>query len=134
MKERADLVRGWLRKAASDIVSMEATLKAGSLDGACFHAQQAAEKYLKAFLTYYDKPFPHTHNLAEVAELCGSVDASFHSLTATVAGLTPYAVRLRYDDSFWPSREVAEEARSSALAVQQFVLSHLPKQISEAPD
>jgi HEPN domain-containing protein len=44
MKEKADLVRGWLRKAASDVVSMEATLGAGSLDGACFHAQQAAEK------------------------------------------------------------------------------------------
>ena len=46
MKEKADVVRGWLRKAASDIVTVEAALGAGSLDGACFHAQQAAEKYL----------------------------------------------------------------------------------------
>jgi len=53
MKDKADLVRGWLRKAASDVVSMEATLKAGSLDGACFHAQQAAEKYLKGAI--YEK-------------------------------------------------------------------------------
>lgn len=53
MKEKADLVRGWLRKAASDVVSMEATLGTTALDGACFHAQQAAEKYLKGFLAYH---------------------------------------------------------------------------------
>jgi len=44
MKEKADLTAGWLRKAASDIVSMEASRAAGALDAACFHAQQAAPK------------------------------------------------------------------------------------------
>ncbi|MFZ0963000.1 MAG: HEPN domain-containing protein [Terriglobia bacterium] len=61
MKEKADAVRGWLRKAASDFVSIDATIAAGSLDAACFHAQQAAEKYLKGFLAFHDKPFPYTH-------------------------------------------------------------------------
>ena len=55
MKERADLVRGWLRKAASDAVAMDASLNAGALDAACFHAQQTAEKYLKAFLIHAGK-------------------------------------------------------------------------------
>ena len=52
MKARNDLVRGWLRKAFSDVVAMDASLNAGALDAACFHAQQAAEKCLKAFLLY----------------------------------------------------------------------------------
>jgi HEPN domain-containing protein len=45
MKTKADVVCGWLRKAASDVVTLEAALGAGALDGAYFHAQQAAEKY-----------------------------------------------------------------------------------------
>jgi len=70
MKGKGDVVRGWLRKAASDLVSLEATLGAGSLDGAWLHAQQAAEKYLKSFLSFHDRPFPYTHNLADLTELC----------------------------------------------------------------
>jgi HEPN domain-containing protein len=131
MKEKADVVRGWLRKAASDVVTLEAALGAGSLDGACFHAQQAAEKYLKGFLAFHDRPFPYTHNLADLTELCADIDILFRSLTPLAAELTPYAVRLRYDDSFWPTLETAKQARVSALTVRDFVLGHLPKEIAD---
>jgi HEPN domain-containing protein len=134
MKEKADLVRGWLKKAASDVVSMEATLAAGSLDGACFHAQQAAEKYLKAFLTYHDKPFPHTHNLTDLTELCAVIDAGFRALAPLAAELTPYAVRLRYDDEFWPELETAKQARASAVKIRDFVLCHLPKEMAQSEE
>jgi len=127
MNGKDDLVRGWLRKARSDSLAADATLRAGIPDAACFHAQQAAEKYLKSFLTYHDVLFPYTHNLAKLLELCTQVEVSFHSLLPQVEPLTPYAVRLRYDDWFWPSLEVAEEARSAADAVCQFVLARLPK-------
>ena len=102
MKEKADVVRGWLRKAASDLVSIDATIAVGSLDAACFHAQQAAEKYLKGFLAFHDRPFPYTHNLGDLTELCAGVDGSFHSLTPMASELTPYAVRLRYDNPSGP--------------------------------
>jgi HEPN domain-containing protein len=62
MKEKAGVVRGWLRKAASNVVTLGAALAAGAFDGAFFHAQQAAEKYLKGFLTFHDRPFPYTNN------------------------------------------------------------------------
>jgi HEPN domain-containing protein len=134
MKEMADVVRGWLRKAASDVVSLEATLGAGAFDGSCFHAQQAAEKYLKGFLAFHGRPFPYTHNLADLTELCADVDPSFHALAPLAAELTPYAVRLRYDDSFWPTRETAQQARASALTIRNCVLSRLPKEILEAAE
>jgi len=130
MKDKDDVVQGWLRKASSDVVAMNATLRAAAYDGACFHAQQAAEKYLKAYLTQREIAFPYTHNLAHLTELCASVDPVFQSLTALVAGLTPYAVRSRYDDSFWPSRQVAEEAISAALKVRDFILGRLPSETS----
>lgn len=130
MKEKADSVRGWLRKARSDSVAMEASLNAGALDAACFHAQQTVEKYLKAFLIYADVKFPFTHNLTKLVELCAGTDPLFRSLISQVAPLTPYAVELRYDEEFWPSVEVAQTARSSALSVREFVLSKLPPEIA----
>jgi HEPN domain-containing protein len=133
MKEKSDVVHGWLRKAASDIVALEAALGAGSLDAACFHAQQAAEKYLKGFLTFHDRLFPYTHNLADLTELCADIDVSFHSLTPMASELTPYAVRARYDDSFWPTLETAKQACASAFTVRDFVISRLPKETADAP-
>ena len=109
---------------------MDASLNAGALDAACFHAQQAVEKCLKAFLVYHQRDFPYTHNLSKLVEICAGVDESFRSLIPLVAPLTPYAVELRYDDQFWPIREVAQEARSAALAVREFVLSRLPDDLS----
>jgi HEPN domain-containing protein len=129
MKGAAELCRGLLRKAKSDRIAMEASLAAQALDAACFHAQQVAEKCLKAFLAHRGAAFPYTHNLTKLVEIGAGLDGTFRSLLPTVLPLTPYAVELRYDDSFWPSQQVAEEARASALAVLRFVLDRLPADI-----
>ena len=134
MKEKAELVLGWLRKAQSDEVAVDVTLRAHALDVACFHAQQAAEKYLKAFLTHHEAPFPYTHNLSKLVELCAQVDPDFRSLLPQVEPLTPYAVRPRYDASFWPSQEVAEEAGTVAHDVSKFVRHRLPDDIWKAAE
>lgn len=132
MKDRDDLVRGWLRKAESDLVALDATLEAGALDSACFHAQQAAEKLLKAYLDHNGIEFPFTHNLAKLVELCEEVDPAFSGLLSTVEPLTPFAVESRYDSDFWPEKEVAEEARFLARSVRSFVVARLPAWFSES--
>ncbi len=131
MKEQADVVRGWLRKARSDEVAFHASLNAGAFDAACFHAQQAVEKYLKAFLFHHRKDFPFTHNLAKLVEICVAAEPSFRSLTNVVAPLTPYAVELRYDADFWPTHEVAKEAGLAVSKVRDFVVSLLPEELTE---
>jgi HEPN domain-containing protein len=134
MKDTAELCRRLLRKARSDRIAMEASLGAQAFDAACFHAQQAIEKCLKAFLAYRQVAFPYTHNLTKLIEIGAGIDAAFLSLLPTVAPLTPYAVELRYDDSFWPTLQVAEEARASALAVCQFVLDRLPPEVRNSAE
>jgi HEPN domain-containing protein len=123
-----------LRKANSDRIAMEASLAAQALDAACLHAQQMAEKCLKGFLAYRSVAFPYAHNLTKLIEIGAGIDATFRSLLPTVAPLTPYAVELRYDDSFWPNEQVAEEARSSALAVLRFILDRLPTEIRQSAE
>jgi len=95
MKDRADLVHGWVRKAESDIVAMDASFEAGAYDAACFHAQQAVEKLLKAYVIHSGLPLVHTHNLEKLLETCASVDPAFRGLSETIAPLTPYAVDVR---------------------------------------
>ncbi len=125
MKDRADLVAGLIRKAESDLVAMNASLNAGALDAACFHAQQAAEKYLKSFLASKEIAFPHSHNLSKLLDACAAIDPSLRELSETAATLTPYAVELRYDFEFWPTKEAAQEARTAAMAVRNLVAARL---------
>jgi len=66
MKDVGELCRGLLRKARSDRIAMKTSLAARVLDAACFHAQQIAEKCLKAFLAHSGVSFPYTHNLVKL--------------------------------------------------------------------
>ncbi len=49
--------RSWPRKARNDLLNIENNLQAENVpwDTICFHAQQAAEKLLKAFLVYHER-------------------------------------------------------------------------------
>lgn len=126
MKTKADLVKGWLLKAKSDIANAEMCLAANqALDTACFHAQQAAERSLKAYLIANDIDFPFIHNLEKLLELCAQSDKSFLTLKLLCQELTPYAVGLRYDNEFWPSAETAQEALNAALTIERFVEERL---------
>jgi HEPN domain-containing protein len=130
MKTKADLVRGWILKAESDLTNAKVCLAAGqSLDTACFHAQQAAEKYVKAYLTAYGIDFPFIHNLEKLIGLCAQRDPSFLNIKTLGQELTPYAVQLRYDDEFWPSAETAGQALDSASVIKNFVMDRLPTEM-----
>lgn len=60
-------IENWLKKAENDlkIVKHELELSEEEMvkDGACFHCQQAVEKYLKAYLIFHKIDFPRTHNI-----------------------------------------------------------------------
>jgi HEPN domain-containing protein len=55
----------WITKAEGDFATAQRELKAidhPNYDAVCFHAQQCAEKYLKAFLQEANIAFPKTHD------------------------------------------------------------------------
>ena len=89
---RRELVSQWLRKADQDIAAAEALLREDPciLYPSCFHSQQAAEKYLKAFLTSHQVEFPKTHSIRELLNLTKKVDAGLASSLARAAVLSPF--------------------------------------------
>ena len=77
--ELKEYIRKWLVKAEHDIMNAETVIRHNPmiLDSACFHCQQAVEKYLKAFLIYKGVAIDKTHNLFFLFELCGQHDTDF---------------------------------------------------------
>ena len=67
-----------------------------------FSCQQAAEKYLKAFLIACGQAPPQTHDIDALVELCAAVDPAFDQLQSQVEGLTEFAVIFRYPDAWRP--------------------------------
>lgn len=63
-----------------------------------FHAQQAAEKLLKALLSEYEVNFPRTHNLRLLMDLLADDGHSLPSSLADLDLLTPYGTLFRYED------------------------------------
>ena len=62
----------WVERAEEDYAVAQSSLrrKRPFTYSACFHAQQCAEKYLKAMLVAGEHGFPKTHDLLLLNELC----------------------------------------------------------------
>ncbi len=65
------LTAEWVEKADGDFRTAEREARAvpHNYDAAVFHAQQCAEKYLKARLIEAGKPFPKTYDLTSLLKL-----------------------------------------------------------------
>jgi HEPN domain-containing protein len=81
-----------------------------------FHAQQCAEKYLKAFLVFQGVDFPYTHSLRRLLDLCTATTPWAEQLR-DAEELSPYAVTARYPGE---DLEVSEtEARRAVQIAEQ---------------
>ncbi len=122
--------RAWLSKAELDLkaAAHEISSPAEALWGdVMFHAQQAAEKALKAFLAWQDVPFRKTHNLEELGRQCATLDPTLKAIADEAGPLTEYAWRFRYPgDATEPERAEAEDALKAAQRAYNAVLDRLP--------
>jgi HEPN domain-containing protein len=88
------------RLARQDVVAFT-TLIANSdveLRIACFHGQQAVEKFIKAVLVKRGSTFIPTHDLIKLADLLRSANIPLPIGLDELKRLNPYAVIFRYDD------------------------------------
>mgnify|MGYP000146199212 CR=1 FL=1 len=117
-------VRDWAARADDDLRVARHTLTLADHcphDLVAYHAQQCAEKYLKAFLVLHSVDFPFTHNIAHLLELCAE-RADWTDDLKDAEELTPFAVSARYpgDDEPVSERE-ARAAIASATHVRDQV-------------
>lgn len=89
----------WISKAEGDFTTAGRELrarKAPNFDAACFHAQQCAEKYLKALLQEKNIPFGKTHNLIALLEQLLAVASTWEEARPHLEYLTAFSVLFRY--------------------------------------
>ena len=110
----------WLRRAKSDLALARIPLPEGGFyEDLCFHAQQAAEKALKAVYLYHGWTFRYVHDLEELI-----TGLKRHGLTVPEAveqcvALTPYASETHYPGL---SEPVTPEEYAEAVALAERVV------------
>ncbi len=82
-----------------------------------FHAQQSAEKLMKALLMAKNIPYRRTHDLRELIDLIKDNGIEFPESLMEIRTLSPFAVEFRYD--YIPFEEEEPFDRLKALRLIQ---------------
>jgi HEPN domain-containing protein len=123
------VVSDWLNKAEEDFLYALASLEDELPFYAqiSFHFQQAAEKYLKAYIVAKELEFRKIHNLLILLKTCVEYDHSFDQLHEDCEILNRYYVDTRYP-VHWPTHHTedsATKAKDAADRIRNFVKEKL---------
>jgi len=113
-------VMQWLSLADEDLNLASHALGLGAKSPyrlIAYHAQQCAEKYLKAFLVYHNVDFPYTHSIRVLLKLCSSL-ATWTQTLKDAEELSPYAITARYPGE---EQEVTEAEAKRAIELARKV-------------
>lgn len=112
----------WLAHAESDLnlARIAQAQKDVLPEQACFHAQQTAEKALKAVLLFKKIEFPLVHDIEELLELAKQNGLVFPREVSDAGALTPYAVEARYPGHL---EEVAPSDVDEAIRLAESVFT-----------
>jgi HEPN domain-containing protein len=121
------LTREWIEKAEADFATAyreSRVRRSPNYDAVCFHAQQCAEKYLKAHLQEASLQFPKTHDLPSLLELLLPTDPLLETLRPALNALSTFAVEVRYPGES-ATRKQALEALSHCRHVRAILRERL---------
>ena len=119
-----DYVEKWQFRANEDIRVVDELFQTDPQAYAstiCFHAQQAVEKLLKAFLAFQGIDFPKTHDLDYLLDECQKIAREpFEQID--LKSLADFGVSVRYPDDFYvPSPSEVTYYRNLAKQVEHVV-------------
>jgi HEPN domain-containing protein len=120
----APLIPEWIAKAEQDwqaALQLLANRPEVVPDVIAFHAQQSAEKYLKALLLQAGEDPPPIHSLGAVLDLVILHHPEGEALREDAESLSPFAVRFRYPGyslTVDKAREAVERARRIRAAIR----------------
>jgi HEPN domain-containing protein len=117
------LAKDWLGLANTDLIGAKALLEIGDQFFAlsAFHAQQAAEKALKAYLVFQSIRVPKSHDIGDLVALIELKDKSFAEFLKPCLELTDYAVAYRYPDA--QKQPLTEQAVKIAIGQAELALN-----------
>jgi HEPN domain-containing protein len=115
-EEIRKLVSDWIGKAELDFDTVVRLMAEERFrDIVAFHAQQAAEKYLKALLVRHQIEFPKTHIIRHLLILLQPVEAAMATSLSEANWLSPFGAEVRYPGDR-PDTAPGDELRAHDLA------------------
>jgi HEPN domain-containing protein len=117
------LFEEWVDKAEGDYETaaiLNRPRKQPQYDAVCYHCQQSAEKYLKAYLIWQSAIPRHTHNLQGLLVDCVSYDTTLLVLQSLVRFLDPFSVQFRYPGDA-ATQVLAKDALSTLRSLRRIL-------------
>ncbi len=123
------MLKEWINKAEDDLLAARMLMEHEEfpVSVVCFHCQQSAEKYFKAYLTFREVEFPKIHDMIAILEnYLIPLDITFSDIKQQTVLLTDYAVKPRYPD-FLIELTVNDacEAYTALMDIKNFIISKL---------
>ena len=116
-------VQEWIQKAEEDYetcLTLRRTRRKVFHNAVCFHAQQCAEKYLKAVLEEKHVEPRKIHALPVLLDDCVKYHPLLSALRPDIVKLSIYAVEFRYPGESAVSEDAKEALRIIKKARKQF--------------
>lgn len=124
------IINEWMRLAEEDFSFASRNLDDPSntyFGIICFHFQQSAEKYLKAYIVAHELSFEKVHDLGRLQQLCKTSDNMFDKIEKDCLLLNDFYIDARYP-VIWPvgyTKSDAEKAKEAANTIRIFITSKL---------
>lgn len=128
MPKLPDSVEDWLQVAEMDLVSATTLVRNEFVARmAGFHAQQAAEKLIKAVMADQNLDIPNSHKLAGLAQAVITMLPELADMETDLVWLSTFAVDMRYPLSpgLATTREHAERAIRIAEQIKKICRHYL---------
>jgi len=127
MKPGRDAAQRWLRQAEHDLRIAGGHHERADYSDACFMAEQAAQKTLKAFLMQQGQRSVPLHFVAQLAERCAQFDPDFAAHVTAGRILDQYYIPTRYPDTLAPPavpfESYTQEQGAQAVAAAQALVT-----------
>ncbi len=114
----ADDPREWINRARSNLAMAKSRIPDVYPEDLCFHAQQAAEKAIKAVMIKRGIDFPYVHDLARLLSMLKEEDETIPDFVGQARKLSRFATVTRYP----MDQAVTEQNYLDALATAESVL------------
>ena len=126
MSGRDVLARTWFDQARADLAAAEDSAATGHHEWACFQAQQAGEKALKAVLYAQGRTSIVTHSLRRLVRESAATDVGFADLDDHARLLDQHYIPTRYpnglDNETTPSAYYDEKDAEQCLRSARLIL------------
>jgi HEPN domain-containing protein len=138
MKPGRETALRWLRQAEHDVAIARGHQERGDFSDACFMAEQAAQKALKAFLIGHGNRSVPMHSVAQLAERCAQIDPAFTVHITAGRVLDQYYIPTRYPDALAPPalpfESYTQEQGMTAVAATQAIIALVAEKLRPATD